>query len=157
MASENMVNYSMNFIKLVLNGEASTVDVKKEAEVAYTTEMQEALKNTVWQSGCSSWYYTKDGWNSTVYPYTQIDFWRRCAFPKYEHWNIAYTRKGIAKIRRTRALRLLSVTLAIVGVYRWRQSGLGFKDIRTCLQNVFHGALATAVQAWTLLKNQAHV
>ncbi|KAF3047859.1 hypothetical protein E8E11_006020 [Didymella keratinophila] len=157
MASENMVNYSLKFIKLILNGEVSTVDVKKEAEIAYTTEMQKALKDTVWQSGCSSWYYTKDGWNSTVYPYTQVDFWRRCAFPKYNDWNIAYTSKGISKIRRTRALRMLGVTLAIIGVYRWRKSGLGLKDIRGMMQNVLQGVLATAVQAWTLLKAQAHL
>jgi cation diffusion facilitator CzcD-associated flavoprotein CzcO len=68
MASENMVNYSLKFIKLVLSGDAKTVDVKKEAEMAFATEMQEALKDTVWRSGCNSWYYTKDGWNSTVYP-----------------------------------------------------------------------------------------
>jgi hypothetical protein len=157
MASENMVNYSLKFIKLLLDGEASTVDVKKEAEIAYTTEMQEALKDTVWRSGCSSWYYTKDGWNSTVYPYTQVDFWRRCAFPKYYDWNIAYTNKGISKIRRTRALRILGVTLAIIGVYRWRKSGLGLKDLRGTMQNVLQGVLATAVQAWTALKAQAHL
>jgi hypothetical protein len=69
MTSENMVNYSLNFIKLILDGEAKTVDVKHEAEVAYTAEMQSALKNTVWQSGCVSWYFTENGWNSTVYPY----------------------------------------------------------------------------------------
>jgi len=157
MASENMVNYSLKFIKLILNGEASTVDVKKEAEIAYTTELQEALKDTVWQSGCSSWYYTKDGWNSIVYPYTQVDFWRRCAFPKYYHWNIAYTSKGLSKTRRTRALRMLGVTLAIIGVYRWRKSGLGLKDIRGMMRNVLQGVLATAVQAWTVLKAQAHL
>lgn len=157
MASENMVNYSLKFIKLVLNGEARTVDVKKEAEMAYTNEMQEALKDTVWRSGCSSWYYTKDGWNSTVYPYSQIDFWRRCAFPKYNDWNIAYTKKGVSKIRRTRALRLLSVILAVGGVYRWHKSGLGVKDIKGMLQNVLQGVLATAVQTWTLLKEQAHL
>lgn len=157
MASENMVNYSLKFIKLVLNGDARTVEVKKEAEIAYTTEMQEALKNTVWRSGCSSWYYTKDGWNSTVYPYTQIDFWRRCTFPKYSDWNIAYTRRGLAKMRRTRALRLLSVALAVVGAYRWRKSGLGIKDIRAMLENVFQGVLATAVQTLAVLKEQARL
>jgi cation diffusion facilitator CzcD-associated flavoprotein CzcO len=70
MASENMINHSLNFIKLLLNGEASTVDVKHEAEVAYTTELQKTLKTTVWMNGgCTSWYYDKkDGWNSTVYP-----------------------------------------------------------------------------------------
>lgn len=157
MASENMVNHSLNFIRMVLNGEASTVEVKKEAEIAYTTEIQTALKDTVWQSGCSSWYYTKDGWNSTVYPYTQIDFWRRCAFPNYNDWNIAYTSKGIAKIRRRRALRLLSITLAIVGVYRWRKSGLGLKDLRQMLQSVLQGVIVTAVQAWNQVKSQVYV
>lgn len=69
MATENMVNYSLKFIKLVLNGEALTVDVKHDAEVAYTEEIQKSLKKTVWMSGgCTSWYYTKNGWNSTVYP-----------------------------------------------------------------------------------------
>lgn len=157
MASENMVNYSLKFIKLVLNGEARTVDVKKEAEINYTKEMQEALKNTVWQSGCSSWYQTKDGWNSTVYPFTQIDFWRRCTFPKYSDWNIAYTSKGVSKKRWRGALRLLGVTLAIVGVYHWRKSGFVMKNIGDTLQTAFHEVLVRAVHVWTLLKNQARL
>jgi len=69
MTAENMVQHSLKFIKLLLNGDASTVDVKHEAEVAFTNDIQTALKDTVFMSGgCSSWYYTKDGWNSTVYP-----------------------------------------------------------------------------------------
>lgn len=69
MASENMVNHSLNFIKLILNGDASSVDVKHEAEVAYTKEIQKSLKDTVFMSGgCNSWYFTNDGWNSTAYP-----------------------------------------------------------------------------------------
>jgi cation diffusion facilitator CzcD-associated flavoprotein CzcO len=70
MASENMINYSLKFIKLLLDGDASTVDIKYEAEVAYTTQLQADLRKTVWTSGgCQSWYITKNGWNSTVYPY----------------------------------------------------------------------------------------
>lgn len=69
MASENMVSYSLNFIKLILNGEASAVDVKHEAEVTFTANIQRDLKDTVWTSGCSAWYFTENGWNSTLYPY----------------------------------------------------------------------------------------
>jgi cation diffusion facilitator CzcD-associated flavoprotein CzcO len=70
MASENMINYSLKFIKPILKGEVATVDVKHEAEVEYTAQLQKDLKKTVWLSGgCTSWYVTKDGWNSTVYPY----------------------------------------------------------------------------------------
>lgn len=162
MASENMVAYSLKFIKLVLNGDAQTVDVKREAEQAYTAEMQEALKDTVWRSGCSSWYFKKDGWNSTVYPYvypfclslaisrtgiltmcryTQIDFWRRCMFPTWSHWNINYTSKGLAKIRKTRLFRLLAFILAIGGAHRFRKSGLGVKDLKAVMQNMLQIAL----------------
>jgi hypothetical protein len=63
----------------------------------------------------------------------------------------------MSKIRRTRALRFLSITLAIIGAYRLRKSGLGFKDIKGALHNVLQGAVATAVQAFTLLKEQAHL
>jgi cation diffusion facilitator CzcD-associated flavoprotein CzcO len=69
MASENMVDYSAKFIKLVLDGDARTVDVKKEAEVAYTEDIQAKLKKTVFMTGgCNSWYFSKDGWNSSVLP-----------------------------------------------------------------------------------------
>jgi cation diffusion facilitator CzcD-associated flavoprotein CzcO len=72
MATENMVNYSLKFIRLILNGEVRTVDVKHEAEVAYTADIQESLKKTVFLSGgCVSWYY-KDGWCPTVYPYVLL-------------------------------------------------------------------------------------
>ena len=69
LASENMVNYSLKFIKKVLRGDATTVEVKREAESRYTQNIQARLKNTVWmKGGCSSWYFTSDGWNSTVLP-----------------------------------------------------------------------------------------
>ena len=69
LASENMANYSLKFMKPLLNGDVKTFEVKKEAEVAWTSDMQEKLKDTVWMSGgCHSWYFTANGWNSTAYP-----------------------------------------------------------------------------------------
>jgi cation diffusion facilitator CzcD-associated flavoprotein CzcO len=68
MASENMADYAMKFVKMILRGDVRTVDVRKEAEIAYTNDLQASLKNTVFmKGGCSSWYF-KDGWNSTVLP-----------------------------------------------------------------------------------------
>ncbi|KAL9053449.1 MAG: hypothetical protein Q9162_004752 [Coniocarpon cinnabarinum] len=68
LASENMVEYSLSFIKLILNGDVRTVDVKCEAEMAYTADVQRALKRSVFNSGgCQSWYFNGD-WNSTVFP-----------------------------------------------------------------------------------------
>ncbi|OCK83255.1 FAD/NAD(P)-binding domain-containing protein [Lepidopterella palustris CBS 459.81] len=141
LATENMVNYSLKFIKMVLSGDVNTVDVKHEAEVGYTNEIQQKLKGTVWMSGgCQSWYFTKDGWNSTLYPYTQFDFTRRCMFPKWKDWNIEYSHKGLVKRRIRRSFRFIALALLITGAYCARQKGLGLKDakelVRTALQAV---------------------
>ncbi|ORY06643.1 hypothetical protein BCR34DRAFT_490033 [Clohesyomyces aquaticus] len=147
MASENMVNYSLHFIKPILRGEVTSVDVKHDAEVAYTSEIQKALKNTVWMNGgCSSWYYTKDGWNSTVYPYTQIDFWLRCVFPKWNHWNVTYTQKGLKKQRTRTMLKSLSAIVLLVGAYRMRQNRLSVQDIRTAFQTSVQGLLRRLIE-----------
>lgn len=58
-----------------------------------------------------------------------------------------YTKKGIWNIRRRRFTRTLAVLLAIVGGYRFKQSGLGLKDLRSMLQNVVQGCVASVMQA----------
>ena len=64
-----MTNHALKFLRLLLNGDVSTVDVKKEAEIAYTATIQERLRNTVWTTGgASSWYRGEDGWISNLYP-----------------------------------------------------------------------------------------
>ena len=105
-------------------------------------------------SVCFHCYYTET-YQTNMHSYTQIDFWRRCAFPTYKHWNIAYTRKGIWNIRRTRALRLLTAALAIFSVYRIRRSGLGIQDFKTMFRQMVQGALANMVQSGTYLRKQA--
>lgn len=69
LASENMVNLSLKFIKPVLEGAVERVEIKKEAEIEWSNDIQGALKKRVWNTGgCRSWYQTEAGWNSTVYP-----------------------------------------------------------------------------------------
>ena len=69
LASENMVEYTLKFIKQILRKDVKTFDVKKEKEIAWTKDMQEHLKGTVLNTGgCHSWYKTENGWNATAYP-----------------------------------------------------------------------------------------
>lgn len=148
-----MVNYSLNFVRLLLNDDARTVDVKHEAEVAYTNEMQNALKNTVWRSGCSSWYFTENGWNSTVYPFSQVDFWRRCTWVKWNDWNIEYTSKGLAKLRLRKLLKTLAFVLAIGGAWKLRSSGLGVAELKELARGVVQSSLAKAMQTMNRIQN----
>lgn len=68
-ATENAVNYTLNFIKPILEGNVSSYEIKEEAERAWTKRVQDQLQKTVFRRGlCSSWYITADGWNSSTYP-----------------------------------------------------------------------------------------
>lgn len=69
LASENMVEYSLKFVQQILSGDVKTVEVKKEAEIAWTKKIQQSLNQTVFNTGgCHNWYKTASGWNSTTYP-----------------------------------------------------------------------------------------
>ncbi|KAL2816450.1 hypothetical protein BJX63DRAFT_387349 [Aspergillus granulosus] len=93
MAAENSVNYALRVLKPVLDGSASTVEVKLSAEDAYIEKVQTALRNTVWDSGCTSWYVSDKRWNATVYPWTQSHFWYKCLFPVWKDWDIKWIKK----------------------------------------------------------------
>jgi cation diffusion facilitator CzcD-associated flavoprotein CzcO len=69
LATENTINYSLNFMKPILKGEVNTYEIREEAEKAWTAKIQQKLKGTVWmEGGCRSWYKKENGWNATVYP-----------------------------------------------------------------------------------------
>ncbi|KAF1814221.1 FAD/NAD(P)-binding domain-containing protein [Eremomyces bilateralis CBS 781.70] len=153
LASENMVNFSLKFMEPVLKGDVQTVEVKKEAEIAYTADIQDKLKDTIWmKGGCSSWYH-KDGWNSTVLPYSQVWFLFRCMFPRYGDFHFNYTSKGLWKLRLSRATKLLLLTLACVGTYRARQVGLKLADLKGFLRVGFGFALDYGIQALSNAKS----
>ncbi|KAJ0138524.1 Uncharacterized protein HZ326_18533 [Fusarium oxysporum f. sp. albedinis] len=93
IALENGINYSLRVIKPILDGKASIVDVKSEAESIWTDSMQTGVKSTVFYSGCTNWFVEtkKNGkrWNATVYPYSQASFWRRSLFPVWKDFDFS--------------------------------------------------------------------
>lgn len=68
LAVENMVTYSLQFIRRILSGDVEVFEVKKHAEIDWTKKLQKEIQKSVFnRGGCTSWYI-KDGWNSTAYP-----------------------------------------------------------------------------------------
>ncbi|KAM5471068.1 putative cyclohexanone monooxygenase [Microsporum ferrugineum] len=88
MATENSVNYALRILKPVLKGDATSVEVKQEAERDYANKVQAALQNTVFHTGCKSWYTNDKGWNGTTYPWRQSYYWYRSLFPCWSDWDI---------------------------------------------------------------------
>ncbi|WKT51481.1 FAD/NAD(P)-binding domain superfamily [Fusarium oxysporum f. sp. vasinfectum] len=116
IALENGINYSLRVVKPILDGKASIVDVKSEAESIWTDSMQTGVKSTVFYSGCTNWFVEtkKNGkrWNATVYPYSQASFWRRSLFPVWKDFDFSgSTNDPKRNIWRRLFLRNVSQTL----------------------------------------------
>ncbi|KAH1493827.1 hypothetical protein LV164_007558 [Aspergillus fumigatus] len=143
-AVENAVNYSLNFIKPILEGRVSWFEVKENAERDWTDKVQRSLQGTVFRRGaCTSWYQTDEGWNSSTYPFTQIDYYLRCTFPVWHHWTAKYTRKGLMLQRMKTVLRR-SVLVAIISSLCWLK--MHPRDTQRLVE-LFSGARTTIVSA----------
>jgi len=74
---ESQLNYIMDFIKQVDAKQLRYMDVKPSTQKEHNTELQDNLKNSVWASGCHSWYLSESGkninnWSDYTYRYNRI-------------------------------------------------------------------------------------
>lgn len=74
---ESQMSYIMRCIREVRERDAATVEVRPEAEAAYTDMIHREMKRTVWQSGgCKSWYMSKSGHVIAMFPGFSFTFRR---------------------------------------------------------------------------------
>ena len=59
--SETQIDYALGFIELWRRGKVDAASPSPEATTAYNAELRAAIPNTIWASGCKSWYIGKDG------------------------------------------------------------------------------------------------
>ena len=56
------------------------VEVGRAETDRYNAALQKRMKRTVWSAGgCDSWYLDSHGRNTTLWPYSTLDFRRRTA------------------------------------------------------------------------------
>jgi cation diffusion facilitator CzcD-associated flavoprotein CzcO len=65
---ESQIAYVLDAVKQMRVGNLRLVDVRPDVQAAYNARIQEKLKKTVWASGCMSWYLTRGGKNTTLWP-----------------------------------------------------------------------------------------
>ncbi|MEZ4978301.1 MAG: NAD(P)/FAD-dependent oxidoreductase [Chitinophagales bacterium] len=66
---ESQMNYIIDAIQKSKAKAWKSFEIKEEVQDSYNEELQEKMKNTIWMKGaCKSWYLTKDGKNTTMYP-----------------------------------------------------------------------------------------
>jgi cation diffusion facilitator CzcD-associated flavoprotein CzcO len=59
--AETQADYIVQWIRLFAEGRVATMAPTEEATAAFNAQMRAAMPNTVWVTGCQSWYLGKDG------------------------------------------------------------------------------------------------
>ena len=65
---EPQIDYIVRGIGAILEYDLRALDVREDAQAKHNAALQKRLARTNWNSGCSSWYLTEDGFNATMYP-----------------------------------------------------------------------------------------
>ncbi len=65
---EAQLDYAVRGIRTVLDRDLRYLDVRADVQDRYNQRIQRRLRRTTWNSGCSSWYLTADGYNPSMYP-----------------------------------------------------------------------------------------
>lgn len=71
--SETQTRYVLKCVEWLRAGRASALSPRVEAAEAFQADLREAMKNTVWVSGCKSWYIDDEG-TPTLWPWSAKRF-----------------------------------------------------------------------------------
>lgn len=77
---ESQVRYISEAIEYMRKNKVQTIDVKLDVQKVYNEKLQSRLQNTIWKSGCKSWYMTKSGKNTTLWPGFTFEYRARTYF-----------------------------------------------------------------------------
>jgi cation diffusion facilitator CzcD-associated flavoprotein CzcO len=84
--SETQTQYILDCIERVAGVEGKAIVPKREAAEAFQASLRDAMKGTVWVTGCNSWYIDPDG-SPTLWPWSADHFhevMRRPEFSDFE-------------------------------------------------------------------------
>jgi len=77
---EAQVHYLMRCIAQLQERRLRYLDVKRGAQNEFNRRLQARMKETVWATGCQSWYLDDEGRNHTLWPGFTFEYWLRTRF-----------------------------------------------------------------------------
>ncbi len=72
---EAQVRYAMSCLRWLWRGEARAIEPKSSVQKGFMHRINAKMRNTVWMSGCKSWYLNENGTNSTIWPSFTLSYW----------------------------------------------------------------------------------
>ncbi len=87
LTAENQLGYAMQLIDRLASGEAREIAPTAEATEAFNDQIAARLPDTIWASGCKSWYIDARG-RVASWPWTYEKFLADMSAPVLEHFDI---------------------------------------------------------------------
>jgi cation diffusion facilitator CzcD-associated flavoprotein CzcO len=84
--SETQATYIIRCLEKILAAEGSTLTPRREASEAFHKDLLEAMKGTVWVTGCNSWYLDEGG-VPVLWPWTARRFHQVMRSPRFEDYD----------------------------------------------------------------------
>jgi cation diffusion facilitator CzcD-associated flavoprotein CzcO len=88
MTVEHQLSYILQLVEVLQTGKAKTIAPKPEATENYNAALSEKAKDSIWASGCRSWYLDKNG-NVATYPWPYENFEREMSAPVLDDFNLS--------------------------------------------------------------------
>lgn len=85
---EAQSRYALQCIKAMRQRHIAWMDVRADVQDAYYNALQDRLKDTVWSSGCVSWYQDDAGHNLALWPGTTFEYWWRTRTVNLDHYDL---------------------------------------------------------------------
>jgi cation diffusion facilitator CzcD-associated flavoprotein CzcO len=85
---ESQLNYIVDCLRTMDRRNLRAVDIRPEIQEAFETEMQKRMRDTVWTSGCKSWYLDASGHNTTLWPGFTFEYRRRIRHFDPRHYTL---------------------------------------------------------------------
>jgi len=82
---ESQIRYVVACLKKLQDGRRSLV-VRKDVQDRYNAQIQNRLRRTIWATGCSTWYLTAAGKNTTNWPGYTFEFRRLTRRPNWDDY-----------------------------------------------------------------------
>jgi cation diffusion facilitator CzcD-associated flavoprotein CzcO len=84
---ESQIRYIVACLRR-LRGGARSIAVKPDVQQRFNARIRQRLENTVWAKGCTSWYLTADGRNTTNWPGYTFEFRLKTRAPNWQDYAI---------------------------------------------------------------------
>jgi hypothetical protein len=85
--SETQTRYILDCIRLLETKAGKALTPKREAAQAFQASLADAMKSTIWVTGCDSWYLDPEG-NPTLWPWSAKRFHQVMRRPDFSDFDL---------------------------------------------------------------------